>query len=47
MLIISESGDTENIGEKDIWERIRIIETMCWEMWGNYTPKDKKNIINR
>ena len=49
MLIIS--GDTtENTGEDDIWERIRIIETVCWderEEWWNYIPKDKRGVINR
>ena len=44
------SGDTENIGEQDIGERIRIIETKYWdekEEWWNYTPKDKTVVINR
>ena len=48
MLIIS--GDTKDNGEEDIWERIRIIETKCWderEEWWNYTPKDKRDVINR
>ena len=48
MLIVS--GDTVANGEEDISEWIRIIETKCWderEEWWNYTPKDKRDIINR
>ena len=49
MLIVS--GDTtENVWEEDIRERIRIIETKFWderEEWWNYTPKDKRDVINR
>ena len=50
MCYILVSGDTENIGEEDIWERIRIIEPECWDEkkeWWNYTPKDKREVINR
>ena len=48
MLIIS--GNTENNGEENIWERIRITKTKCWderEEWWDYTPKNKGDVINR
>ena len=44
------SGETEINGGEDNQERIRIIETKCWderEEWWNYTPKDKRDVINR
>ena len=48
MLIVP--GDTEINGKEDIWERIRFIETKYRderEEWWNYTPKDKRDVINR
>ena len=50
VIVLIVSGDTVANGEEDISEWIRIIETKCWderEEWWNYTPKDKRDVINR
>ena len=44
------SRETDINGEEDSLQRIRIIETQYWderEEWWNYTPKDKRDVINR
>ena len=47
IVVLFVSGDT---GKNNLWERIRINKTICGDEkdeWWNYTPKDKRGVINR